>query len=57
MSRKKKEWQAPKLICLYRGRLEEAVLAGCKAPSVPATPGTSVCVSTTTRCKNIDPLS
>ncbi len=26
----KKEWTKPKLISLYRGRPEEAVLTGCK---------------------------
>jgi len=30
MSKEKKKWEIPKLICLYRGRPEEAVLLGCK---------------------------
>ena len=30
----KKEWSKPKLISLYRGRPEEAVLGTCKAPGV-----------------------
>lgn len=30
MSKEKKKWETPKLICLYRGRPEEAVLNGCK---------------------------
>ena len=30
MERQKKEWETPKLICLYRGRAEEAVLQDCK---------------------------
>ncbi len=30
MEKEKKKWETPKLICLYRGRPEEAVLAGCK---------------------------
>jgi len=30
MSKEKKKWEAPKLICLYRGRPEEAVLQTCK---------------------------
>lgn len=30
MEKEKKEWETPKLICLYRGRPEEAVLLYCK---------------------------
>ena len=30
MEKLKKKWEIPKLICLYRGRPEEAVLAACK---------------------------
>lgn len=30
MSKEKKKWETPKLICLYRGRPEEAVLQTCK---------------------------
>ncbi len=30
MQKEKKKWETPKLICLYRGRPEEAVLAVCK---------------------------
>jgi len=30
MEKEKKKWETPKLICLYRGRPEEAVLTGCK---------------------------
>ncbi len=30
MEKEKKKWETPKLICLYRGRPEEAVLLGCK---------------------------
>ncbi len=30
MQKEKKKWETPKLICLYRGRPEEAVLQGCK---------------------------
>ncbi len=54
MQKEKKKWETPKLICLYRGRPEEAVLTGCKAPSVTATPGTATCVNQATRCKNVD---
>jgi hypothetical protein len=31
----RKEWTKPKLISLYRGRPEEAVLAGCKINTAP----------------------
>ena len=30
MKKEKKKWETPKLICLYRGRPEEAVLGWCK---------------------------
>ncbi len=30
MKKEKKKWETPKLICLYRGRPEEAVLQNCK---------------------------
>jgi len=30
MSKEKKKWETPKLICLYKGRPEEAVLGNCK---------------------------
>lgn len=30
MFKEKKQWETPKLICLYRGRPEEAVLVACK---------------------------
>lgn len=33
MEKEKKKWETPKLICLYRGRPEEAVLQGCKGDS------------------------
>jgi len=42
MQKEKKKWETPKLICLYRGRLEEAVLAGCKTPGIGG-PDTSNC--------------
>ncbi len=40
MSKEKKKWETPKLICLYRGRPEEAVLQVCKTPAIagPAQP-------------------
>ena len=31
MEKEKKKWEIPKLICLYRGRPEEAVLLLCKS--------------------------
>ncbi len=31
MKKEKKKWETPKLVCLYRGRPEEAVLLGCKS--------------------------
>ena len=37
MEKEKKKWETPKLICLYRGRPEEAVLTGCKLS--PGSPG------------------
>ncbi len=46
MSKEKKKWENPKLICLYRGRPEEAVLAACKAPTT-AGPATADCTTTT----------
>ena len=30
MKKQEKKWETPKLICLYRGRPEEAVLQSCK---------------------------
>ena len=34
MDKEKKKWEAPKLICLYRGRPEETVLQFCKSAIV-----------------------
>lgn len=40
---KKKKWETPKLICLYRGRPEEAVLQlTCKRPGVQGPNETSL---------------
>ncbi len=36
MQKEKKKWETPKLICLYRGRPEEAVLGVCKGVEVGA---------------------
>lgn len=30
MQKEKKKWETPKLICLHKGRPEEAVLMNCK---------------------------
>jgi len=44
MKKEKKKWETPKLICLYRGRPEEAVLAACKGGEIPTTgPQTGGC--------------
>ena len=39
MEKEKKKWETPKLICLYRGRPEEAVLAACKLSTASTGPG------------------
>lgn len=39
MEKEKKKWETPKLICLYRGRPEEAVLQGCKGGIAAGGPG------------------
>jgi len=43
MEKEKKKWETPKLVCLYRGRPEEAVLLNCKArtPGVTTGPGST----------------
>jgi len=46
---KKKKWETPKLICLYRGRPEEAVLQVCKTADLPEDGPNSNC-STGTQC-------
>lgn len=44
MEKEKKKWETPKLICLYRGRPEEAVLNGCKtAVNVSLIGGNKTC--------------
>jgi len=43
MSKEKKKWETPKLICLYRGRPEEAVLATCKYQGYGVGPGGNNC--------------
>ena len=35
MNKEKKRWETPKLICLYKGRPEEAVLQTCKYQGSP----------------------
>ncbi len=46
MEKEKKKWETPKLVCLYRGRPEEAVLAACKALNTvgPSRPANKACV-------------
>jgi len=41
---KKKKWETPKLICLYRGRPEEAVLQGCKTKGITGANGNTHCI-------------
>jgi len=40
MPKEKKKWESPKVLCLYRGRPEEAVLGNCKI-SMEYGPGVS----------------
>ena len=44
MKKEKKKWETPKLICLYRGRPEEAVLVGCKIIATQPGPD-GICIS------------
>lgn len=46
MEKEKKKWEAPKLICLYRGRPEEAVLVNCKTGSGSGPGGLEFCQKT-----------
>ncbi len=39
MKKQEKKWETPKLVCLYRGRPEEAVLTGCKLGPEQMGPG------------------
>ena len=41
MLKEKKKWETPKLICLYKGRPEEAVLVGCKDVAMAGPPATN----------------
>jgi len=43
MEKEKKKWETPKLICLYRGRPEEAVLQACKCNGVTGPGLTNIC--------------
>ncbi len=51
MKREKKKWEIPKLICLYRGRPEEAVLTACKRTGVTG-PGLTNSCKTNPSCDN-----
>ncbi len=56
MHKEKKKWETPKLICLYRGRPEEAVLQFCKAAAGGVTSGpnnSNKCGGATGVCKEI----
>ncbi|MBA7661296.1 hypothetical protein ES703_69311 [subsurface metagenome] len=46
---KKKKWETPKLICLYRGRPEEAVLQYCKG-TAGVGPDANKCKAGATDC-------
>lgn len=51
MSKEKKKWESPKLICLYRGRPEEAVLSNCKTSASKFGPGIDAgCKNAATPC-------
>ncbi|MFQ6066729.1 MAG: hypothetical protein ACE5K3_05580 [bacterium] len=50
MNKEKKEWETPKLICLYRGRPEEAVLQACKAPTLTG-PAVYLCWNPPDKCR------
>jgi len=52
MDKEKKKWETPKLLCLYRGRPEEAVLLACKDENT-AGPAYSKCKYTGTWYCNI----
>ena len=56
MSKEKKKWETPKLVCLYRGRPEEAVLAACKTSATPGGsgigPNAGSCWSSGTSCRD-----
>jgi len=45
MPKEKKKWEMPNLICLYRGRPEEAVLAICKAPNGVGPNAPTICAA------------
>ncbi len=51
MEKEKNKWETPKLICLYRGRPEEVVLAACKRATSRQGPESNPC--TTSNCLNI----
>lgn len=49
---KKKRWEAPKLVVLYRGKAEESVLGFCKTVEQGGGPGVNAhaCVSQDLPC-------
>ncbi len=52
MLEEKKKWEIPKLICLYRGRPEEAVLGNCKV-STEIGPDTTCAALPQNKCRNV----
>jgi hypothetical protein len=50
---KKKAWIKPKLIVLFKGRPEEAVLAGCKGTSGNG-PSGNTCAAYTNPCSTLN---
>lgn len=50
MDKEKKKWETPKLICLYRGRPEEAVLQTCKGPLMSDRGPSSKCSKPDSAC-------
>ncbi len=52
MEKEKKKWETPRLICLYRGRSEEAVLVACKGDvGAVGGPTGGACVVTPSPCR------
>lgn len=51
MEKEKKKWETPKLMCLYRGRPEEAVLGHCKV-GAEGGPDTTCAALPQNKCKN-----
>ena len=52
MEKEKKKWETPKVICLYRGRPEEAVLGNCKISSEAGPSGATCAATGGDKCRN-----